>query len=476
MACSNNEYVNVIPKNAKAVIEVNMESLFGDIEKPDQIINKLHYLTKWGVPDSDTEFFSLLLNAEEKNGIELEDPFYLYVLPGDYYGATFKVDDVDDVDEFFKMLNNKNLCGQIIEKDDRKWTEIKDDLSVVYNEHVLSVLYSDKITETMNMQSKLLSFEKNDAFINSDKFEKMKDMEGAVKWVFNSDFFYDFNKQKNDDYLNNLKAFLPEGTRPQDVAVSGGLIVEKGLSTINLELFSTNKKIQKILEKEDDKYLKIKGDFIGAPNDFTCWIGLGANGNDLVYKLKQFDDVKKYLNLIGLAIDIETVIKAIKGDLAVVIPGNTDNNNDFIITAKLKNDDFLKSVSLWNDQMVDYGMKMDENAKNNFTLYADSLIINWGVENNNVYFASGNSFYKSAFAEKSDKLDDVKKDIKESVLYVYVNVESIMQKIIKDNEKAKKNDVWEYFAVSADNYRQYKISFVMKDHEKNVLQVLSEII
>ena len=481
ISCSNNDYMNIIPQNAKAVVEVDIESLLDEYDFSDELIDRIQNATKVVFKGANTDIFMKILERDDELGIDFDKPFYLYVLPGNVYGATFKVDDIDDVNDLFDSLNRQNISGKVVDKDDIKWTDILDDVSVVYNDKLLAVLFSDSITETMNIQSKLLTNQHNECFVNSDKFDKLNDMEGPVKWVFNSDFFYDFNKKKNNDYLNNLNAFLPEGVRPVDVAVAGDLIFDKGNAVVNLELFSTNKKVQKTLEKEDGKFLGINGDFIGAPNDFLCWMAMGTKGEDLNNKLKQFNNIKKYLNVIGLAIDIESIVKAVKGDLAVVIPGTTDKTADnkykeFVITAKLKNDDFLKSVSLWNDQMVDYGMKMEENAKNSFTLYTDSFSINWGVDKDNVYFASGNSFFKSAFAEKSDKLEIVQKDIKKSVLYVYVNMESLFAKQTENNEKADKLNVWDYFALSADNYRQYKLEFVLKDKDKDVLNILPDLI
>ena len=101
---------------------------------------------------------------------------------------------------------------------------------------------------------------------------------------------------------------------------------------------------------------------------------------------------------------------------------------------------------------------------------------NWGVDKNNVYFASGNSFFKSAFAEKSDKLEIVQKDIKKSILYVYVNMGSLFAKKAENNDNADRFNIWDYIALSADNYRQYKIEFVLKDKDRDILNILPDLI
>ncbi len=478
VACSNNEYKNAIPKNAKAVVAVNINELFKDADVPDEAMNKLESMLQLIVSGADADSFTAILKGDEKSGIDFEQPFYLFALPENVYGATFKVDDEDDIDELFNMLRRQNMAAKTQEIDDFKWTTILEDISVAYDDDILTLLYSANLNETKKKQKALINADEDNSFVASDKFGKLEDREGPVKFVCNSDVFFDYTEMDSNDYLENLKAFLPDDTRPVDVSVVGDLVAQKGGINLNFELFSLNNKTQKILEKEDDKYMKINGDFLGAPNDFACWMAIGTKGDDLVQKLKKFEVTHSLLIKLGFAIDIENILKAVKGDCAVVIPSVADNvkQTDFIMTAKLKNTDFLKSVTLWQDQMVDYGMKMEETSKNNYTLKTDSFSLNWGVDNKNLYFANSSAFFKSAFSENSDKLDEVKGQIKNSVLYAYINVETIMSKLMGDKDKDPKMNFVEFVSLSAENYRNYKISVVMKDKDVNAIQTLLNLI
>ncbi len=478
VACSNNEYQNIIPKSAKAVVSVNIKQLFQDFEIPETIIDKLHNILEFVITGSDSDWVIELIKGNEESGIDFDKPFYIYKISEDTYGASFKVEDIDVLDELFNMLHRHNISKKSVEKDKYKWTTLLDDISVAYNDDVLSLMYSNNFSETKKIQKSYLEVEEDKSFVATDKFKKLDEKEGPLKFIFNSDAFVNYTEDNYTNTLEQIKAFLPEKVRPVDVCVVGDFVFNKEKVNLNCELFSINKNTQKILEKEDDKFKKIKGDYIGAPNDFACWLCLGINGEDLVNKLKQFDCIHEYMIKLGLALDIENILRAIKGDLAVLLPSIPENlkHPNIVMTAKVKNTDFLKNVGLWQNQMVDYKMSMDEISKHNYLLHGDSIELNWGVDDDNLYFATGNSFFKSAFAEKSDNLNEVINDINNSVLYAYVNTEAILGKFNENDHFSKKIDFVKFIIIKASDYRNYTVSLVLKDKDKDFWQIIFELI
>jgi len=476
VACSNDEYKMLIPKNAKAVVAVNLKQLFDGYELPESAKSKIYNLLKLFVSGSDSDLLIDLIEGNEDSGIDFNEPFYIFKAPDSFWGASLKVDDIDDLDELFSLMYRQNLCNKPVEKDDYKWTDILDDISAVYNEDVLSLMFSNSISDTKKKQNALLNNDEEDTFFATEKFSKMDDMEGPLKFLFSADAFVNYNDKDFKNVIDNLHALLPEGVRPVDVCVVGDLSTGKGIVNVDYELFSTNKKTQMLLEKEDNKYKKIKGDFIGAPNDFACWLALGVKGEDFVRKLKQFNTIDQYIIKLERAIDIENILQSISGDVALLLPNNFENDelSAFVLSANLNNTDFLKSVDLWMNQMVDFNATMDEVAKNSYVLKADSMQLNWGVDNKNIYFATGNSFFKSAFAEKSDKLNEVEEDIRNSVFFVYINVEGINEKLEEKFDLYKKLNFLEYITLKASDYRNYHLTFVLKEKEKNIWQILSD--
>lgn len=134
--------------------------------------------------------------------------------------------------------------------------------------------------------------------------------------------------------------------------------------------------------------------------------------------------------------------------------------------------------------MKDYGIKMSENSKNNFTLSlgkdSDGMELNWGVDGDNVYFASKNSFFKSAFSEKSDKLESVRKSITNSIFYAYLNNDGFEKNFsnmlhLKDEGNEQLSNIDSYI-FQAKDFCHYTFSICMKDKSKNFIQQMLDVL
>jgi hypothetical protein len=230
----------LIPKNAKAVVAVNLKQLFDGYELPESAKSKIYNLLKLFVSGSDSDLLIDLIEGNEASGIDFNEPFYIFKAPDSFWGASLKVDDIDDLDELFSLMYRQNLCNKPVEKDDYKWTAILDDISAVYNEDVLSLMFSNSISDTKKKQNALLNNDEEDTFFATEKFSKMDDMEGPLKFLFSADAFVNYNDKDFKNVIDNLHALLPEGVRPVDVCVVGDLSTGKGIVNVDYELFSTN--------------------------------------------------------------------------------------------------------------------------------------------------------------------------------------------------------------------------------------------
>ena len=482
VSCENTDYKNVIPMNSNFVISLDMKSMFNNIDIPDETFNSFSSLLSLFFTGSDSDKFMAMLKGDENTGIDFASPFYFFISPEIDLGLTFKVDDDDDLDDFFDMLKRSNIAKKPVEQDDIKWSTLFDDINVAYNDKTLTLLVAKNSAQSKKELKKLFDNTEDDSFISSAKYEKMESVDGPLVCFYNCAFL---NRTNHAENVNDFFAsFLPEGVRVVDANVINEWVFNNGQMDVNMELFSTNEKSQKLLEKENKKYETIDGDFINAPNDFLAWIGAGVKGEDFLKRLKAFDEINGYILKLDRAIDIQKIIKSIDGDLAVVIPGLSDKDVEFVMTAKTSNTDFLKDVDYWNETMKDYGIKMSENSKNNFTLSlgkeSDGMELNWGVDGDNVYFASKNSFFKSAFSEKSDKLESVRKSITNSIFYAYLNNDGFEKNFsnmlhLKDEGNEQLSNIDSYI-FQAKDFCHYTFSICMKDKSKNFIQQMLDVL
>ncbi len=477
IACTNNDYQVVIPKNANFVATFNFKSFFEDVDIPEETMNNFKSLLGMAFSGKDRDNMEEFLDGKTSFGIDFSEPVFVFSAPDCPLGLSMKVDSEDDMDKLMDLLNRQDLCKKVKEKDGFKWATILEELRIAYNDN--TVLICGDVKE--NDMRKFFDNDEENSFIASPNYEKMSKKNSPMQ------LFFSFASLEDQEFLPLIKDFLPEGVKLSDTNLLTDLVMEKGHADINAEIFSNKEKVQALLEDADKNFQKINGDFIKAPANFLAWFGMGVKGEELLKKLKANDEINGMMMMMDRAIDLQKIIKTMEGDLAVVMTEMKDGENpDMVLTAKLKNEDFLKDVDYWQEQMKDWNIKMVQNDKNDFTLLLDEENgINWGVDDKNVYFTSQNTSYKKTFAETNPMLDEQAADIKNSIFYLCVNLNPVFDNIKNSlgqslgGELSETINKIEYpfdkLVVKANNARSCTFSVSLKDKNKNVINALFEL-
>ena len=477
LACTNNDYQIVIPKNANFVASFNFKSFFEDVDIPEETMNSVKSLMGMAFSGKDRDNMDEFLEGNTSFGIDFSEPVYAFSAPDCPFGISLKVDSEDNLDKLIEMLIRQDLCKKVKEKDGFKWTTLLKDFRIAYNDN--SMLICGNVNESS--MRKLFDNNEENSFIATSNFEKMSKKNSSFQ------LFTNLATLDDEDNLDFIKTFLPEGVRLSDTNILTDLVMEKGHADINAEIFSDKENVQSLLEDADKNFQKINGDFIKAPANFLAWFGMGVKGEDLLKKLKANEDINGLMMMMDRAIDLQKIIKTMDGDLAIVIPEmNNGENPDMVLTAKVKNDDFLKDVNYWQEQMKDWNIKMIENDKNDYTLLFEGEDgLNWGVDDKNVYFSSNKASYKKTFAETNPMLDEQAADIKSSIIYLCVNLNPLFDNLknaigqqmgSEMNELINKIDYpFDKIVFKANNTRSCTFSVSLKDKNKNVLNALFEL-
>lgn len=472
-ACTNNEYQIVIPKDATVVASFNLKELLADVDIPEKDMDNLKSLMGAVFNGQDKDKINEMVSGDEPVGIDFSEPIYAFVSEDCMFGLSMKVSSEDDLDNLFDILDRQHLCDKPNEKDSYKWTSIMEDFKVAYNGNTLMICGG------MNEKGmkKMFDNDEENSFMATLNFEKMNANKAPIQ-------FFTSLKNFQDNDMTFITELLPEGVKAADVNLITDIVLNKGRADINAELFSNNEKTQSLLVDADKNFKKINGDFIKAPENFFLWMGAGMKGEELLKKFKSMDETNGLLMMMDRAIDIQKIIKAIDGDMTIVVPElPVDDATDFVLMAKTANTDFLKDVDYWQEQMKDWNLKMVENDKNNYTLLLDdNFSLNWGVDNKNVFFSSSKADYKKTFADTNPMLDEQAADIKNSIFYVCVNLLPVYQKFntYMDNEFDKNTkdlvkDIefpFDKVVFKANNAHSCSLSFSLKNKEQGVFNAL----
>lgn len=125
--------------------------------------------------------------------------------------------------------------------------------------------------------------------------------------------------------------------------------------------------------------------------------------------------------------------------------------------------------------MKDYGLSMLQTGKNQYELLTGDGKVNWGVDGKELYFATENAYKLNAFSGRSALLKNQSDKIKDSRMYLYVNLESlpmveVSQLMGVGHEYAFIFANLKAFTFSMDDASEYEASLILKNPKENFLK------
>lgn len=424
-SCSKgNGYQNVIPADAPLVTSVNMASI---AEKSDFVNSAVSQMMQ--------EYMGVLFSSEagkqiktymespQDMGIDFREPVFMFQTPNRCFGLTMKMLSKGDFEDFLKMLQKQNIASKAKENDGVMEGTLLDDICFGYDDNTILLLASDEgANVSKRTLAQLFKMDSDNAFTSTDAYE------------------YCFGKNQKDiaflahmaalpkDLASTVKSFVPQGVKMTDVMFEASADFQNGKFVLGGSLVPT-------LREAEKNFHKIKGDYLEtAQNCFPIWASMGVNGEWLLGKLKQDTQIKQMLFMIERGIDIEAMIRAIDGDVTVALPSAT-KFDDFLLMGKLKNSDFLADVPEWQAGMKEYGISMQKMGANEYLLNAEGMLLNWGVNDNNLCMHTRSTVTQLTFpgVKPNDVIKANKDEICNSLAYVCVDLQSIVTPFVQES-------------------------------------------
>ncbi|MBQ4380947.1 MAG: DUF4836 family protein, partial [Bacteroidaceae bacterium] len=186
----------------------------------------------------------------------------------------------------------------------------------------------------------------------------------------------------------------------------------------------------------------------------------------LLSMLKESDTGRQMLMLVNQAIGVEQILRQVEGDVSVVLPSfdKKGDINDFLLFAKVDDDDFMDDVEYWQKSMKNSGLTMTKTMGKNYVINGDNFAINWGLDEDKIYFATPKMFAANSVATRSDVLLAHKDEIKDSYFYMYINVPGLFPADQKQTGSAS--------ALSADKVLEDISSIIVQSKEYDSMDII----
>lgn len=426
-SCTNTDYQKAIPAEATLVVKADFKSISEKADfKHSLVMSLIEGSLAKVVKSEDTDEVKEYVDDPMKMGIDFRMPLYFFMVGNETFGLTMKVNDEGSVKDFLLLLKKQGIASKPVEKDGLMCGTLLDDIHYAYDANSLLLLKSGQGSgATSRLTRDLMNLKEKDSFVSTDEFDCMNEEDKDI-------VSYSSGMMPKD--VGALSSFfslvLPPSLSANDLYFISWTNFENGRMMAHSRVYGKTDKAQKELKEMDKNFNTISGKYIGRTSeDLFVWFGTNVKGDWLLSKLKGIPQTKEMLFMAERAIDIEQMLKAMDGDVAIEIQAKdmdfySKNPLACVAYAELNNSDFLADVDDWKNSMKDYGMTMRDNGENQYLLDIDGETYAWGVQDKNFYFASEKASYTD-ISKDGTALNAYKGTIETCKFFLYVDLQKI---------------------------------------------------
>lgn len=360
-SCSGDDYINAIPESSTLLMSTNTAKLTG-VGSQQLLKSLLHF------------------KNIDKTGIDFSANVYFFEDARYNIGLCAKVSDDD------KLADMLQQAGCRVEKRrgfrfallQENWIVGFSDVSVL----LMGPVIPAAIDEMKGQMVQYLKQSEDESIKGTPLMERLQTIDAPMAMVCQASAL-------PEQFITPFTIGAPRDASPSDIMIAASMEVSHGRLLISGQTFSFKKQIDEALQKAQQTYRPIKGDYVKTMST-SDGMGLFMNidGKNFHKLIRQNRGVSTMLMGINTAIDMDNIIKSIDGDMALIASGLGNDKLQMMMGAKLGNSNWLKDVAYWK-QSVPKGGRIGDWGKNCFYYTGNQTAYYFGVTNDMQYMSGG---------------------------------------------------------------------------------------
>lgn len=360
-SCSGDDYINAIPESSTLLMSTNTAKLTG-VGSQQLLKSLLHF------------------KNIDKTGIDFSANVYFFEDARYNIGLCAKVSDDD------KLADMLQQAGCRVEKRrgfrfallQGNWIVGFSDVSVL----LMGPVIPAAIDEMKGQMVQYLKQSEDESIKGTPLMERLQTIDAPMAMVCQASAL-------PEQFITPFTIGAPRDASPSDIMIAASMEVSHGRLLISGQTFSFKKQIDEALQKAQQTYRPIKGDYVKTMST-SDGMGLFMNidGKNFHKLIRQNRGVSTMLMGINTAIDMDNIIKSIDGDMALIASGLGNDKLQMMMGAKLGNSNWLKDVAYWK-QSVPKGGRIGDWGKNCFYFTGNQTAYYFGVTDDMQYMSGG---------------------------------------------------------------------------------------
>lgn len=403
-------YLRVLPADSKALAYLDVK----------QLLHSGH---------ANTEDLVKLIPSDmniEKTGLDLSERAYAFVSKNESMGLIACVEDADELKKLFTALKEKEICGEIEEFQGYNWVVIDHNIQAAFNDEVLLVMGPATMDAQGELRREMLGYLKqseSESAIEGQLFKKLQGQKAAISFACMMDVIPQNQREQS-------AAMMPQNINMEEIGVMISLKADKKKIALRSEIFSENENFEKYIQEWTKAYKPIEGNLLNMiPSRMLMWMGANVNGEQLILQMRKNPTLRTYLAGLNLGIDADMVIKSMDGDISLAVPGLTNSfEMPLLLTAEIKNSDFIKDVDYWKESIEkNHYLSLDNYGKDQYRFSTGNQHFYFGVKNELLYACVTEDMARQACEKQHNELiNEYQKTIKGSLFFMILNMEEVI--------------------------------------------------
>ncbi len=394
-------YLNVLPRDAKAVLRLDLSSLTQELGLSDGEVKQL--FEKWEIEDA---------------GTDLTSPSYGFVSNNGFLGLVIPVNKASRLEDFFekKGYESESQRGY-------KWVTLESWL-VCFDKSKCLLMGPASMGDMGHLRNQMAALMEQEQHEVKAK-NHVDEMPGPVALYADLDVI----PQVYSSYISNI---LPKEVNLNEVGLCSSLSVATRSLVMDNRLISESQHVKSYLLTLNDMARPIQGDLIHyRPESPFLFVTANIVGEKLLDLLRQNQTIRTYLLGLNMMVDADMMIRSIDGDVSLTMSEFSLHHPECLFSATLSNQDFLKNVDSWKTGLANsFGAGFRVLRDHDFYLQAGGEKGYFGVRDNKLYLTTSNTLAEEALRTATNQdLGQRIPSMQSCKLYVSMDVRKSRQEV-----------------------------------------------
>lgn len=367
--CSGDDYLNAVPKESTAIIKIDVANLGSSGLSVDKSKNIMQALL--GTSDV------------TQSGIDLQSPLYMFETPDGSFGLVAKVDDDDNLSECLKQQAQRGKCTAPQKRRDVSFTVLNGSWMAGFNDDAFLIIGPALPNQQSDMMRAIMKYLSAGVGIKETPiYNKVEEIDKPITMVARASAL-------PTQLMAPFTIGAPQNADPSDVLIAASMTSRDGNLLIEGKTFSFDESINKALQEAMKTYNPIGDTYLeNIPDGTLLSVLMNVDGEKYIKLLQQNKSMTALLAGVNAAIDLDNIIRSVRGNMVIAIPALSASNIQLMWGAQLAKKDFLRDISYWK-QSVPQGARIDDRGFQCWHYAGGDTGFFFGVSADNQFYMGG---------------------------------------------------------------------------------------